>query len=99
MLYIHHLQLTKLPHHTNCVQPTIVANLFCHPKFEFEFLFHEDSQYSGVSKYCGVYLILRCLSKKRLYTKLLKIHFFSTFIIKTSPALTRDDTDKLLQNH
>ena len=34
-------------------------------------LFHEDSQYTGVWKYCGVYKILRCLSKNRLFTKML----------------------------
>jgi len=31
--------------------------------FKFEFLFNEDSQYTGVWKYCDVYKTLRCLSK------------------------------------
>ena len=34
-------------------------------------------------KYCGVYQILRCLSKNRLYTNMLKIHLFSIFQNKT----------------
>ena len=28
---------------------------------KFEFLFHEDSQYTGIWKHCGVYKILRCV--------------------------------------
>ena len=32
---------------------------------KFEFLFHEDSQYTGVWTFCVVYKILRCLSKKK----------------------------------
>ena len=39
-------------------------------------------------QYCGVYTILRCLSKNRLYTKMLRIHLFSIFTIKTPQALT-----------
>jgi len=55
--------------------------------FKFEFLFHEDSQFTGLWKYCGVYEILPCLSKNRLYTKMLRIRVFSIFTIKTSRAL------------
>ena len=46
---------------------------------KFKFLFHEDSQYTRIWKYCAVYKILRCLSKNRLYTKMLRIHLFSIF--------------------
>ena len=48
-------------------------------------MFHEDSQYTGEWKYCGVYEIhvLRCLSWNRLYTNMLRIHLFSIFIIMT----------------
>jgi len=49
--------------------------------FKFEFLFHEDSQYTGVWKYCGVYKLV-CQSSV-LYTKMLKIHMFCIFTIKT----------------
>ena len=44
---------------------------------KFEFLFHENSQYAGVWKYCGVYKRVRCMSKNRLYTKMLGINVFS----------------------
>ena len=49
---------------------TLVSNLFftqsdSHIFFKFEFLFHEDTQYTGVWKYCAVCLkidyTLRCL--------------------------------------
>jgi len=35
----------------------------------------------------GVYKILRCMSKIRLYTKLLRIHLFSVFTISIPRAL------------
>jgi len=38
------------------VQPIFSPN-------QIEFLFYEDSQYTGVWKYCCVYNILHCLSK------------------------------------
>jgi len=41
------------------------------------------NKYTGVWKYCSVYKILRCLSKNRLCTKMLIIHLFSIFTIKT----------------
>jgi len=49
-------------------------------------LFHEGSQYTGVWKYCGVFKLLRCLSKF-FYTKMLRIHLFSIFTSKTPRAL------------
>ena len=61
------------------------------------------NKYTGVWKYCSVYKILRCLSKNRLCTKMLIIHLFSIFTIKTSRALAalapyrplnHEDTDK-----
>ena len=60
--------------------------------WKFEFLFHEDSQYTGVWKYCAV-----CL--KIDYTQR---HLFSILTVKTSGALcacalrplNREDTDK-----
>ena len=52
-----------------------------------------DSQYTGVWKYSGVYKRLHCLSKIRLYTKMLRIHLFSIFTIKTPRTLNREDTD------
>ena len=57
---------------------------------KIEFLFHEDSQYrsTGVSKYCGEYKILYCLSKNRLYTKMLRLHL----------ARNCEDTDKCTLN-
>jgi len=54
------------------VRYNLASNLFF-AQSDFEFLFHEESQYIGVWKYCGVYKILRCLFKNRLYTKLLRI--------------------------
>ena len=62
-----------------------------------DFLYHEDSHYSGVLKYCGVYKLLRCLSKNRLYTKMFRIHLFSIFTSCCTRALmplNREDTDK-----
>ena len=76
----------------------VVSNLFFSPNqiavffWKFEFLFH-DSQYTGIWNYYFVYQILRCLSKNRLYTKMLTIHLFSTFTIKTPQALYRENTD------
>jgi len=35
----------------------------------------------------GVYKLFRCLSKNRLYTKMLRIHLFSIVIIKTPRTL------------
>jgi len=43
----------------------LVSNLFLRQSELNEFLFHEDSQNTGVWKYYGVYQILRCLSKYR----------------------------------
>ena len=34
------------------------------------------------------------MSKNRLYTKMLRIHLFSIFTIKTPRALNHEDTDK-----
>ena len=56
--------------------------------WKFEVLFHEDSQNTDVRTYCDVYNILRCVSKNRLYTKMLRIHLFSILTIKTPRALT-----------
>ena len=42
-------------------------------------------------KICGVYTILRCMSKNRLYTKMLRIHSFNIFTIKT--PRNREDTE------
>ena len=39
-------------------------------------------------KYCGVYKTLRCLSKTRLYIKMLRILLLSTFTIEMPHALT-----------
>jgi len=38
--------------------------------------------------------ILRSLTKNRLYTKMLRKHLFSIFIIKIPRALNHEDTDK-----
>ena len=59
------------------------------------------NKYTGVRKYCGVYKIWRCPSKTRLYTKMLRIHLFCIFIIKTPQALaahslSHDVTDNVL---
>ena len=56
-------------------------------KVNVEFLFHEDSRYTGVWKYSGINEILRRLSKNRLYTKMLRIHLFSIFTINSPRAL------------
>ena len=56
-------------------------------KAKFEFLFQEDSRYTGVWKYSGTNEILRRLSKNRLYTKMLRIHLFSIFTINSPQAL------------
>ena len=40
--------------------------------------------------------ILRCMSKNRLYTKMLRIHLFSVFIIKTPRDLTALASQNLL---
>jgi len=40
-----------------------------------------------VWKYCGVYKMLRCQPKSRLCTKMLRIHLFGIFTIKTPRAL------------
>ena len=44
--------------------------------WKFEFLYYEDSQYIRLE-------ILWCLYKTRLYTKMLRIHLFGVFTIKT----------------
>jgi len=62
--------------------------------WKIEFLLHEDSQYTGVWQYWGVYKILRWASKNRLYTKMLRIHLFSIFTIKTQQALNHEYTAK-----
>ena len=49
---------------------------------------YEDSQYTGVWKFCSVYEIFRCLSKSRLYTQMLRIHLFSIFTVKTPQGLS-----------
>ena len=56
-------------------------------KAKVEFLFQEDSRYTGVWKYSGTNEILRRLSKNRLYTKMLRIHLFSIFTINSPRAL------------
>jgi len=51
--------------------------------------------------------ILRCLSKNRLYTKMLRTHLFSILTIRTPQTLNGEDTAKCtltintftLQNH
>ena len=58
---------------------------------KIKFLFHEDSQYTGIWTYCGVYNILRCLSE--IDTYMLRIHVFSIFTITTPRALNHEDID------
>ena len=71
----------------------LVSNLFFSPNqiavfiLKFEFLFHEDSQYTGVWKYCVIYNILYCVSKNRLYFKMLRIHLFGASTINAPRAL------------
>ena len=60
----------------------LMSNLFfTQLDLKIEFLFHEDIQFTVVWKYCGVYKILCCLSKNKLYTKMPRIHLFSNFTI------------------
>ena len=51
-------------------------------------------QYTDVLNYCSVYKLLRRLSKYRVYNKMLRIHVFSIFTIKTPRALNHKDMDK-----
>ena len=72
---------------------------FAQSIWKFEFLFHEDSQYTGVWLYCGVYKTLRCLSKQQYKLRCLEYicSVFSPLILRCACALrplNREDTDK-----
>jgi len=63
----------------------VVSNLSANKKAvffrKFQFLFHEDSQDTGVWKYVGVWKYCAVGRKTRLYTNMPRIHLLSPFTI------------------
>ena len=72
-----------------------VTNLFFRPiAVCFDNLIYYFMKTADVWTYCMYTKLLSCLSKDRLYTKMLRIHVLSSFTRKTPRSLKHEDTDK-----